>query len=372
MIKPGTINDLGAAVCVLAESRRAAILAGPGARCAMDPLETIASHLGAAVLTTPDAVSIYGTKGLRSDGVWSFGAAERARVIAGACDAALVVGTNLGEFAGKSGEAFHRATIIHVTDDPADLCIARPAAVSLVGDVSAILGRLADALPCERQRRRWVESLAVESTPSTPAATAGNGIGPKEAMAAIGQATPPRARIACDITTAALVLLHDMPLHAETSVWLQIERSACLGTALAAGLGVRLASRMPTLALLGDWGLMAGAAELHTVATLRPSNFVIVAWSNEGGAMIRNGVQYQKLAVPDELHTWISPSFAEVARGFGIRAVKVCTAADLGEAVREGMRAPSPLLVHAVIDPSGEIPGASDRYRALKDSGKAE
>jgi thiamine pyrophosphate-dependent acetolactate synthase large subunit-like protein len=368
----GTMNDLCSAIRLVAGARAPLVLVGTAARPAMHLVAAIASLRGAAVLTTPDALSIYSSAGGRAHGVCSFGGTPRARAIAAASDVVIVIGTNVGEFAGRGGQAFGNAKVVQITDDPSDLCIARPATVTLVGNVSTILASLADALPCDAPPTPWFDSLPSLPAPPPRATRSGRGIDPKDAMLAIGEGMPLEARIACDITTAALVLVHDLPLHPKTSVWLQIERSAVLGTALAAGLGIRVASGVPTLALLGDWGLMIGAAELHTVATQSPSRFVIVAWANEGGAMVRNGVHHQGLDVPSALHTWTCPDFAQIAQGFGLRAVTVNTAGALRDAVREGMGASSPLLVHAVIDPDGEIPGAADRYRALSHSGGTE
>jgi thiamine pyrophosphate-dependent acetolactate synthase large subunit-like protein len=117
---------------------------------------------------------------------------------------------------------------------------------------------------------------------------------------------------------------------------------------------------------------MAAASELHTVATLGLGGFVILAWANDGSSMIRNGVQHQQLDVPAELHTWASPSFAKIAEGFGLRGAMVRTAESLRDAVREGMGASAPLLVHAVIDPEAEIPGAADRFDDLNESWRSE
>jgi thiamine pyrophosphate-dependent acetolactate synthase large subunit-like protein len=365
-VKSGTLNDLRAALRILTGARAPLILVGAGARDATPGLEVIASRLGAAVMTTPDAVSVYDQTSRYAAGVCSFGACARARAIARASDVVLAVGTNIGEFGGRGGAAFEQATVIQVTDDPADLCIRRPAAVSLVADLGSAVSQLAAALRADGPRNPWFEDLPRPAETLPRERAPGRGIDPKAAIVAIAEALPPESRLACDVTTAALLLLHDRPLHPKTSVWLQIERSACMGMALATGLGIRKASGVPTLVLLGDWGLTMASAELHTVATLGLGAFVIVAWANGGGLLIRNGVRRQGLEVPDDLHTWPSPNFARVAEGFGLHGVTAGTASALRGAVAEAMGASFPVLVHAVIDPEGPIPGAEDRYETLK------
>ena len=365
-MNPGTLNDLRGALRILAGARAPLILVGAGARCVTADLEVIASGLGAAVMTTPDAVSVYDRTSRYAAGVCSFGACARARAIARASDVVLAVGTNIGEFGGRGGAAFEQATVIQVTDDPADLCIRRPAAVSLVGELCAAMSQLAAAVSANGPRKPWFEDLPRAAEAPARERAPGRGIDPKDAILAIADALPAESRIACDVTTAALLLLHDLPLRPKTSVWLQIERSACMGMALATGLGIRMASGVPTLVLLGDWGLMMASAELHTVATLGVGAFVIVAWANGGGLLIRNGVRRQGLEVPDDVHTWPTPNFAQVAEGFGLHAATARTASALRGAVADGMAASSPVLVHAVIDPEGPIPGAEDRYETLR------
>jgi thiamine pyrophosphate-dependent acetolactate synthase large subunit-like protein len=367
-MNPGKLNDLSAAVDILAGAPAPVILVGSAARPFMHRVRAIALQLGAAILTTPDAVSICGPAGCVSQGSCSFGATDRARDIASASRVVLAV-CKYGEFAGQSGKAFPHASVIHVADDPADLCIARPAAVTFVGDVEAILGKLLDALPIDTPRSPWFDAL-----PAPPAApprerAPWRGMDPEDAMRAIVGGLPPDARVACDITTAALVLLQHPPQSPDVAVWLQITETACMGAALSAGLGVRIASERPTLVLAGDWGATTAAGELATVATLAPSGFVVVVWGNAGGAMIRNGVRHQGLQVPTGMHTWPTPRFAQIAEGFGLRGVTARTADALRDAVREGMNARTPVLVSAVIDPEAEISGAVDRFEVLEKSG---
>jgi len=303
-------------------------------------------------------------------GVFSFGATDLAQAIARESDAVIAIGTNLGEFATRGGHAFADAVIVHVTDDPFELSIGRATAVAIVGEVSDTVRLLASGARPEKTPLRWFERLRAPSAPR--AAAAGppkpGAIDPGLAIRALGDALPSQARVACDITSAALHLLRDLRLTIEQRVWLQIERSACMGSALAAGLGVRLASDLPTLVVIGDWGLMMGGSELHTVASLGVGRFVVVVWSNSGGALIRAGVSAQRLAVPAEAHSWVSPRFAEVARAHGMRGLTARSATGLGRAAAASLRAPFPVLIEAIIEPNAEIPGAGARYVHLETS----
>lgn len=362
-------NDPPRAIDILGRARAPSILIGPGARGAIDLIAELACRLGAPVLTTPDAKSMFDETSAYAAGVFSFGATDLAQAIARESDTVVAVGTNLGEFATQGGRAFEGADIIHVTDDPLELSIGRVTAVAIAGEISATIGLLVSGARRMDARFRWFErlrapdpALAVAERPKPGA------IDPGHAIRALGKALPSQVRVACDVTSAALHLLRDLRLTTEQRVWLQIEKSACMGSALAAGLGVRLASDIPTLVVIGDWGLLMGGSELHTVATLGVGRFVVVVWSNSGGALIRAGVSAQRIAVPAETHSWVGPRFADVARAHDIRGLTARTATGLGRAAAAAFRAPFPVLIEATIAPNAEIPGAGARYVHLETS----
>src|SRR5262249_23201316 len=140
-------------------------------------------------------------------------------------------------------------------------------------------------------RLPWFRDLDRTPTPARrPRVHRGSGMDPTRAARAIVDALPVRARIACDISSAALHLLGATKLAPEKRLWLQIERSACMGAAVAAGIGLSVATELPTVAVIGDWGLlMSGSSELSTIACLDLPGLVVVVWSNSGGALIRDG-----------------------------------------------------------------------------------
>jgi thiamine pyrophosphate-dependent acetolactate synthase large subunit-like protein len=132
-----------------------------------------------------------------------------------------------------------------------------------------------------------------------------------------------------------------------------------------ASLGVRLASGLPTLALVGDWGHCMTPAELHTAVELGLDHYVVVVWSNRGGAFIRAGVEQQGIRVPDQTWRWQRPpSFARLAEAYGAQGVVASDALTLEQAVAAGLRGGRPVLIEARIDPDAPIP-AGDRFLTL-------
>jgi acetolactate synthase-1/2/3 large subunit/5-guanidino-2-oxopentanoate decarboxylase len=191
---------------------------------------------------------------------------------------------------------------------------------------------------------------------------------PDAAALAIEAALPERVRICLDVTSAALYCYQQWRLTPAQRVFSSIEQSACMGEAVLASLGVRLASGLPTLALVGDWGQCMVPSELHSAVELGLDRYVIVVWANGGGAFIGAGVAQQGLQVPDAAWRWGKPpSFARIAEGLGAKGVVATDVRALQRAVSAGLRGSGPVVIEARIDATAPIP-AGDRFLTLGES----
>lgn len=343
------------------------LLVGSGARGAMEQIELLRVRLAAPILTTPEAKSQVDETRSEAGGAFSFAASARADELVEAADLVVAIGTELGEFASRGGKAFCGKALLQIVDDPYDVATAVVPDVIIVRALADACVALSALIPSRADVRPWfLESrkiAAVKALRQPP--TPGDALDPAAAMAVVGASLPRRARLACDVTSATLVLLRDLALSPEQRLWCNLERSACMGGAIAAGLGLRLASGLPTLVIIGDWGLMMGSSELHTLAALSLANFVVVVWSNRGGALIRAGVKAQGLSVTRELHTWNSPpDFVQVARGYGLSGTRAHSVSGLRRALRRALSATRPTLIEAMIAPDADVP-AGDRYLHL-------
>jgi thiamine pyrophosphate-dependent acetolactate synthase large subunit-like protein len=356
-----------AAARLLRRARCPAFLLGPECRTAITEIVELADDLGAAILTTPDAISL--VAGDRSSGVFSFGASDHAKHVMAKADVVLAA-SPLGEFACRMGEAFSGHTLIHVTDRESDVGRNSRPEVALVGPIEATIQHLRRALTprARRPHDRWAERTRTAKHSSPPAVRPGY-IHPAAAIDALRAALPARARVCLDITSGSLHAYQKLELTPDQRAFSSIENSACMGEALMASIGVRMASGMPTLVLTGDWCYCMAPAEIHTAVELGLGGYVVVVWSNGGGAFIATGVQKQGLVVPERAWRWQhSPAFSEVARAYGARGVLVTDAASLEREVRDGLRDARPLLVEARIDSSVPVP-AGDRFLSLAGEG---
>jgi len=349
----------------LLTAERPAILVGPQASDTVPVLLELADLLGAPLATTPDALSLI--DGRRSCGVYSFGASAHARRTLDRADLILAV-SDLGEFTCRLGEAFAGRTVVQVADSTACLGRKRDPDLALFGGVHAILTQVQALVARERARPRqpWFDQLPPRQR---KAFTLRSGrMHPEAAALAIEGALPERVRVCLDVTSAALYCYQQWRLTPAQRAFSSIEHSACMGEAVLASLGVRLASGLPTLALVGDWGQAMVPSELHTAVELGLDRYVVVVWANGGGAFIGAGVAQQGLQVPPAAWRWQAPpSFARIAEGFGAKGVVATDVRALRRAVSEGLRGSGPVVIEARIDPTAPIP-AGDRFLTLGES----
>jgi thiamine pyrophosphate-dependent acetolactate synthase large subunit-like protein len=356
---------LAAAARQLAAAVRPVILIGPEGEMATPLLLRIAEWLGAAVLTTPDAKSLVDHR--RSCGTFSFGASTVARRVVEQADVVFAVST-LGEFSCRLGEAFRRHTLIQVTEHVSDVGRNIEPTISLVGATVAVTIERLHAAVAElvvEARRPWFFDLPRSPAPQSPLAVRPGFIHPIAAIAAVQAALPETARVCLDVTSGALHAYEHLELTTAQRAFSSIENGACMSEALMASVGVRLASNLPTLTIVGDWGYCMAPAEIHTAVELELDRYVVLVWANSGGAFIEAGVKQQGIAVPDEVWRWkCPPRFAEVARAYGARGVTVGDAVALEQELSRALRGVGPVLIEAKIDPDIAVP-AGDRFLTL-------
>ena len=358
-------DSLRAAVRLLIAAQRPTLLLGPEGAAATPALLRIADRLGAAVLTTPDAQSLVDAR--RTCGTFSFGSSALARRVVEQSDVILAASA-LGEFSCRLGEAFRHVALIQLTERVSDLGRNLEPAVGLVTatlDTTAeqLARAVAELTPSDREP--WFAEL-VRSTTALPSPPKRTGfIHPIAAITAVQAALPDSARVCLDVTSGALHAYEHLKLSTSQRAFSSIENGACMGEALMASLGIRLASDVPTLTIVGDWGYCMSPSEIHTAVELRLDRYVVLVWANSGGAFIAAGVEQQHIAVPDRVWHWQTPpDFARVAGAFGAQGVTVSDAEALERELESAFRSPGPVIIEARIDPAVPVP-AGDRFLSL-------
>lgn len=337
---------------ILNLGRRVVILAGQGARGAADELLRTSELLGAPIakaLLGKDVVP--DVHPAVTGGVGYLGARPSQQALA-ACDTLLIVGSGFPyvEYYPSPGQA----KVVQIDSDPARISLRYPVDAAIVGDARASLARLNDALTMNtdhdflkqvRQwKAEWLEALAAG------ARRPGEPMKPQRVVYELDRRLGDDALVATDCG-------HNTGLAAQ---YLQIrgsQRFAVSGTLASMGAGVPYAIAAAlafpgrqVVAVVGDGGLGMSLAELATCARYRLPVKIIV---------INNGVlgqikweQMLFLGNPEFACDLAPMDFAQIARGCGVRARRITSPSEVGEALDELLAAEGPALLDTVVDPN--------------------
>jgi 5-guanidino-2-oxopentanoate decarboxylase len=316
-----------AAVKLLREARRPAIVAGGGAIEAVRELYDLVERLGAPVVST-----IAGKGIIRDSHPLSLGAGlQRAasRLLLAESDLVLVVGSELattdlfmweaetrkyhealGEGHPGPGRLSNAGAMIRIDIDPDTLTRDYQPEVAILGDAEESLYQILKALgPGEPVGDIAGTEAAVAAVKAEVRAT----LTPLEAkhvavLDALREALPNEGFVAADMTQIAYTGNTFFETHFTRS-WLHPVGYGTLGYALSAAIGAKLAApERPGVVLIGDGGLLFTVQELATAAELRLP-LAIVLWNNDAlgeieDSMARRGVPKWRISS----RRWAMPS----------------------------------------------------------------
>jgi thiamine pyrophosphate-dependent acetolactate synthase large subunit-like protein len=142
---------------------------------------------------------------------------------------------------------------------------------------------------------------------------------------------------------------------------------------LAASLGVRIGSGLPTVCVTGDAAFLSKGLELHAAVEQRLGAFVWIVMSNRGHGLVRLGTE-QLLG---ERHGVEAGDFREfvdaagIARALGAAAESIMAPHELRPAIEHALRCDRPVVLDVRVDPDASPPTA-DRIAGLRRSGAGQ
>jgi acetolactate synthase-1/2/3 large subunit len=346
----GTVREvLGA----LAGSTRPAILAGRGAvdAGARDTLVALAEQLGAPLATTLRARGLFAGHRLAVGMAGGFPDGSANECLA-AADLVLAFGTSLSDQTTKGGSLLRAEDVVVFTDDPAS-CVSsvRPTRV-VATDVGLAAVALTAAL--ERHDATYLERRGPASRWDQPRpgadVTAEDEDRPFDARAlaaSLDELAPPNRNVVVDLgyftAEACRYVAVDGPRR-----FLYAVNFGSIGLSVATAAGASVADPdVPTLALVGDGGLMMSVGELETIARYKLPVTVVVF---DDSAL---GIEYHALRLrrsDPSLVEFPDVDFAAVARAVGMDAVTVRSPDELRRACSESIGWVRPTLIDGRID----------------------
>jgi thiamine pyrophosphate-dependent acetolactate synthase large subunit-like protein len=353
------LDRLTEAVDILDGADRPAILAGGGAMRADagEGLARLAERLGAPIATT------YFGKGILPDshplvsGIGGTFMSPASDALLPDADALLAVGTQLSGKITRYGELYADAAIVQVDVDPDAIGRHEPVDIGLLGDARATVDALTQRVTPRPDRAEsvverirdapepWADGF--ESHPDL--------IDPRELTLALSERTPDDALVAVDSgnNTGFPAVFHEV---GEGGRMLVNGNFGSMGYALPAALGASVADPdRPVVCYIGDGALLQVIQEIETGARIELP--VVVALFNDSSYGIIRHRQNREFG-RETASTYDSPAFADIAEGFGARAVTVRSVEDL-DAVDDYLAGdPStPLVLDARTIPEVTRPG---------------
>jgi acetolactate synthase-1/2/3 large subunit len=333
---------------MLRNARRPIILVGLGALWsrASAELTALAERLGAPVLTTTKSKGVISEDHPLRAGCIIGGLIERKLV--SQSDLIVAVGLDTVELQPKPWP--YNIPVLSLSGAPStDAAV--PAQLEVVGDLRALLARLAEWAP---EGAGWGEAAArtfrddvidALNTPST-------GLSPQRVME-VARAVLPRETIAtCDAGASRLLVVQKWEAYGPRE-FLTSNGLGSMGYAIPGALGARLAyPDRPVVAFTGDGGFLMAVAELQT--SMRENlPIIVIVFDDEEIGLIR--VKQEIKGIPLAGVKLGGISWDKLAQGFGADGVVVTTEQALTDALQGALRSGRTIVIGVKIDSSGYV-----------------
>jgi acetolactate synthase-1/2/3 large subunit len=352
-------SEIEAAAATIRGAKKIAIVAGTGAAQsgAGKALLTLAEALHAPVATSLGGRGIIPTKHRLSVGCAGNYAAPPANKIVHEADLVLFVGCHTGD------QVTHTWRIpaintpcLQIDIDPRELGRSYPETLGLMGDPKATLEKLLTALgpaPRDSAFGDWAAGVMAEWR-SERAPYLANGsmpIWPDRLCDEITRALPPDGILVADTGYSSIWSSSLIELNGEGQTYLRAAGS--LGWSFPAALGAKCAApHRKVICWSGDGAIYYHLTELET-AKRRGIAVVLVINNNSGFGQGWPNIQRQQGNKPGDVRDLVRfgpTNFADVARVFGLRGIRVEDPSQLQAALKDALASDETVIVDVATD----------------------
>ena len=350
---------------LLAGAKRPVIVAGGGVigAEATDELRAVAERLGAPVVTTWNGKgAIDETHPLAGQTIGDTGSTI-GNALSSSADVILAIGCRFVDWSASSWRrgvtfAIPPTKLIQLEIDEREIGKNYPAEVALVGDATAGLRDLLDALgsgdpstaygdEIDRLRDAWQQQVEVKSgSDAVPMTMA-------RAVREVQAATRPDAIV---VTGAGLPqgMVKQRWVTRQPRTHITSGGFSTMGFTLPAAIGAQLARpKAQVLAVCGDGDFLQTIQELAAAAILGTPVCTVVL-DNSGWISIKGGQQHHfgRTAATDFLRDGkpYSPDFAAIGRAFGVHTEAATSPDEVRPAVERALASGGPSLVHVPVE----------------------
>ena len=265
-------------------------------------------------------------------------------------DLVFAIGARFDDRAtGKVAEFCPQATILHLDIDRAEIGKIRNAHLGLVGDAAEIIGRLLARL-APQQHSSWCARAAAlrAAHPLRHPPRAEEPLHPVNLCRFLAESLPADAIVTTDVGQHQMWVAQSYPFRRPRTL-LTSGGLGTMGFGLPAAIGAALAAPGRRVACVsGDGSILMNIQELATLAELDLPVAVLV-FNNEHLGLVRQqqelfyGRRYSASRFP------VSPDFAAIARGFGMRGVRIDPDGDPLAQIAAALAGAGPVLIDVPI-----------------------
>ena len=366
---------VAAAAAALLRATRPVFIAGLGVgdSGARGEILELAGMLSAGVVTSYSRNDAVPTEHPLVVGPIGRAGAPEAKAMLQGADLILAAGTRLAQFTTFYDHSIVPANvpIVQIEIDPKEIGRNYPIEVGLVGDTRETLRALIAVLRsresgwprnrehldavAQRKRERAERIAAAGRLDGTP-------MKPRRVHAELRKVLPRNTAICIDGGTTISPAFNMYDFNEPRSFVTPVDQG-CLGFAYPASIGAKMAApERPVVSLNGDGSFLMNACEIETAMRCRVPVVAIVLNNNCWGSE----KAYQKYFFNGRYvgADLTNPRFDKFAELFGARGFYVERPGDIGEAVKEALKADVPSIIEIPVDPEAlEQPARGDAVK---------
>ena len=349
--------DVERAATMINAARRPILYLGGGViQSRAEPLAVrLADTASIPVTTTLMGLGAIPTDHPRAIGMLGMHAARYTNLALAACDLLVAAGVRFDDRATGNVERFcPGAKVVHVDIDRSEIGKIRPADVGIAGDVGGVLDALLPMVSAT-PRPDWLAHVAdLKRTHPLETPRADDVRSPYGLILETARVLGDDAIVTTDVGQHQMWTAQVYPFR-RARRWLTSGGLGTMGFGLPAAIGAALACPDHTVVCFsGDGSLLMNVQELAT-AVEENVHVKIVLLNNNALGLVHQQQElfYGRRIYASEYRSRVD--FVAIARGFGMGACNLGTAADPGATLARALGAPGPCLIHVPIDVNEKV-----------------
>ena len=328
---------------------------------------TLARRLNAPVVSTLMALGAMDADDPLFMGMLGMHGSKGTNLLLQEADFLFAIGARFDDRAtGKAAEFCPRATIAHIDIDRSEIGKIKATTLGLTGDAADIVRRLLAQLPDSPQRPAWrrraMELKAAHPLHCPPRAE--DPLHPLNLIRFLGEQLPDDAIMTTDVGQHQMWVAQAYPFRRPRTL-LTSGGLGTMGFGLPAAIGAALAAPGRRVACVsGDGSILMNLQELATLAELDlPVAIVVLNNAHLGLVRQQQELFYGQRYSASRFAT--TPDFAAIARGFGLRGVRLDPTGDPLAEFAAALAEPGPCLIDVPIEDAANVypmvpPGAAN------------